>query len=464
MKKVGFLFCFVILSYVTTVAQDVLYSIGNDVATPGISRISGINPATGAGASGPVTYASGDPTTVSAAMALGNNGYIYYISQADEANGGAFTIHSISADPSNPAPSAPVLQDDINGTETGDVTFRSMAASPGGAIYMTVADANGMYLARFQPGPGGAASGFEMLGTITLDGAPSSDDALFRNGDMAFDGIGNLFVLINEDAPQVGGATNIYFAAAGTLSTSASGNTDLQARYQVRNANNTNFFDFVVGLAIASSGNFYIAVQGGTGSTEGGIYMLSKDANGNYTIPATPVSGANGESIADLATGYFPNTTVLPVSYGNIAAKITGNSLVVNWSTLSETNNDHFEIEVSADGRSFKSIGTVKSKADNGISDKTIEYSFSKSVDVPVAAIGISVFGLALGLLVTNRRNKLLLSMAMIIGVGITFASCSKSSDEIDVDGNGKLLVRIVQVDKDGTTSTSKVITASRAN
>ncbi len=333
-----------------------------------------------------------------------------------------------------------------------------MATAPDGSIYLTINEGNSvLYLAKFEPGAGGSAANFQMLGTITING--SAPAAALRNGDIAFDGSGNLYALINEDAPQ--GNATIYFVAANAISTSNVGVTNLQARYDVKNSNGTNFSDYAVGLAVASSGNFYLAIQGGT---QGGVYMLTRDVNGAFVMSASPISAGNALGIADLATSYFPTSTVLPVIYGDISAKIVDRSLIVNWSTSSETNNDRFEIEVSKDGQSFTKAGTIDTKALNGNSDKTIEYSFSKTLDIPVAAMSISLFSLAIVALLINRKNKLLFSAMMVMGVGLAFASCSKSSDQVDVSGEGKLLVRIVQVDKDGKKSASKVITAYRAD
>lgn len=462
MKKCSaFLSAFMFFFSAAIAQTDTIYTINNDETIGlGISQITGVNPVTGSGATS-TSYATTDATTVGASLALAANGYLYYITQ-DLANAGSFTVRSIAAYPTATTTVEPtsqlVLSDDINGSSTADATFRSMATAPDGSIYLTINEGSSvLYLAKFDPGAGGTASNFQMLGTITING--SAPDAALRNGDIAFDGSGNMYALINEDAPQ--GNATIYFVAANAISTSNVGTTNLQAKYDVKNSNGTNFSDYAVGLAVASSGNFYLAIQGGT---QGGVYMLTRDVNGSFIMSASPISAGNALGIADLATSYFPASTVLPVVYGGISAKIVDRSLIINWSTFSETNNDRFEIEVSKDGQSFIKVGTIDTKALNGNSDKTIEYSFSKTLDIPVAAMSISLFSLAIVALLINRKNKLLFSAMMVMGVGLAFASCSKSSDQVDVSGESKLLVRIVQVDKDGKKSASKVITAYRAD
>ncbi|HTG56708.1 MAG TPA: hypothetical protein VL943_10605 [Niabella sp.] len=462
MKKCSAFLSALMFLFSAAIAQtDTIYTINNDETLGlGISQITGVNPVTGSGAAS-TSYATTDATTVGASLALATNGYLYYITQ-DLANEGGFTVRSIAAYPTATTTVEPTsqlaLSGDINGSSTADATFRSMATAPDGSIYMTINEGSSvLYLAKFEPGPGGAATNFQMLGTITING--SAPAAALRNGDIAFDGSGNLYALINEDAPQ--GNATIYFVAANAISTSSAGITNLQAKYDVKNSTGTNFSDYAVGLAVASSGNFYLAIQGGT---QGGVYMLTRDVNGNFIMSESPISAANDLGIADLATSYFPSSTVLPVVYGAISAQIVDRSLIVNWSTLSETNNDHFEIEVSKDGQRFTKAGTIDTKAINGNSDTAIDYNFSKTVDIPVAVMSISLLSLAIVALLVNRKNKLLFSAMMIMGVGLAFASCSKSSDQVDVSGEGKLFVRIVQVDKDGKKSTSRIITAYRAD
>ena len=314
MKKCSAFLSALMFFFSAAMAQtDTIYTINNDETIGlGISQITGINPVTGAGAAS-TSYATTDATTVGASLALASNGYLYYITQ-NLANEGGFTVRSIATYPTATTTVEPTsqlaLNGDINGSSTADATFRSMATAPDGSIYMTINEGSSvLYLAKFEPGPGGTATNFQMLGTITING--SAPAAALRNGDIAFDGNGNLYALINEDAPQ--GNATIYFVAANAISTSNVSTTNLQARYDVKNSTGTNFSDYAVGLAVASSGNFYLAIQGGT---QGGVYMLTRDVNGTFIMSESPISATNALGIADLATPYFPTSTVLPVVYG----------------------------------------------------------------------------------------------------------------------------------------------------
>lgn len=67
--------------------------------------------------------------------------------------------------------------------------------------------------------------------------------------------------------------------------------------------------------------------------------------------------------------------TVLPVSLMNFKTTVSGNAVTVSWSTAQENNNDHFEIQVSDDGITWKTIKSVPSKAINGNSNSKLDYS-----------------------------------------------------------------------------------------
>lgn len=70
-----------------------------------------------------------------------------------------------------------------------------------------------------------------------------------------------------------------------------------------------------------------------------------------------------------------PNA-VLPVEISGFEGSVEGKDVVLSWETSSETNNSGFRIQrqESEDG-SFKTVGTVKSKAEGGTSTQTLSYT-----------------------------------------------------------------------------------------
>jgi hypothetical protein len=150
----------------------------------------------------------------------------------------------------------------------------------------------------------------------------------------------------------------------------------------------------------------------------------------------------------------------LPVTFGNIKALLKSNSLEVSWTTLTETNNKYFEIEVSTDGSYFTSIGKVLSKAQAGNSAIPLNYSFGKNWNgtIMAAFIAILLAG-GMGLNADRKKYHLLMLAAACMGLGI--AGCTKNNVTQE-DGINNLHVRMKQVDKDGTSRYSKVVTVLR--
>lgn len=87
---------------------------------------------------------------------------------------------------------------------------------------------------------------------------------------------------------------------------------------------------------------------------------------------------ANGESTREFfafKVDFVPNS-ILPVEFGEINAHSTKDGVHVSWSTLSEINNSHFEVERSHDGINFYNIGKILGK---GNSSSKLEYKFIDS-------------------------------------------------------------------------------------
>lgn len=146
---------------------------------------------------------------------------------------------------------------------------------------------------------------------------------------------------------------------------------------------------------------------------------------------------------------------VLPVSFGDISAILKNGQLVVNWSTLSERNVDRFEVEASADGKVFHTIGTAPSKAIDRKSDGTLSYDFS----IDVAGLGAGLAGvLFLFAGFTGRRRRAFAGILVITGIAFfTVISCNKHEVPLSTDVK-QLFVRIKQVDKDGSYAYSKAV------
>lgn len=156
----------------------------------------------------------------------------------------------------------------------------------------------------------------------------------------------------------------------------------------------------------------------------------------------------------------FSPASALPVTFGSIGASLSGDQLLVNWNTLSETNNDHFSVQLSGDGENFVTVATVKSKSATGNSD--VQLSYNLTIDTTRSQWLISCAGIILLLLSLSRRKKLL-SAIFIVAASCLFYGCSKSNPGA-ADLNSATYVRIAQIDKDGMTSYSKVVKVTIKN
>ncbi len=95
--------------------------------------------------------------------------------------------------------------------------------------------------------------------------------------------------------------------------------------------------------------------------------------------PATPGSSAGirtlAGSVAQLGTLTVSGVSApLPVTLTSFTAKPLGADALLKWTTASERNNDHFEVEASADGQQFQRIGTV---AGHGTTAQTHSYQLT---------------------------------------------------------------------------------------
>ena len=209
-----------------------------------------------------------------------------------------------------------------------------------------------------------------------------------------------------------------------------------------------------------------------TGNNEKGTFKTPTGEFDKITISATTVSGGSGSGLwlqifeverISKSASVLPDGTglaeacpemALPINFGtDFSASIKDDQLTVNWSTMTETNSDHFVIEASKNGEHFMELGTVKSNAENGKSSQKIEYTFTQKTSNALALAGYSAFGLGM-LLLSFRRKKLMFSAILFcLGTGLFFTSCSKDDtvDQTNLLTKKDSFIRIKQVDKDGS-------------
>lgn len=67
----------------------------------------------------------------------------------------------------------------------------------------------------------------------------------------------------------------------------------------------------------------------------------------------------------------------LPITLVKVNGHTVNNQHIISWETATETNNSGFDLQRSEDGVNFTSIGFIPSKASNGNSNLTLQYSFT---------------------------------------------------------------------------------------
>lgn len=152
----------------------------------------------------------------------------------------------------------------------------------------------------------------------------------------------------------------------------------------------------------------------------------------------------------------FDGAIALPVVFGKVEAAQKGNALNVKWTTNSETNNDHFEVQASKDGKEFKTIKTVQSLNGNSDTEQKYEVAISASDVASVLAFPAVLGLLSIGV---NRRKRLVLLAAGLVLATASFVACNKQ-DAVNVSSGDHVFIRIKQVDKDGDFKYSEVVRA----
>lgn len=148
---------------------------------------------------------------------------------------------------------------------------------------------------------------------------------------------------------------------------------------------------------------------------------------------------------------------VLPVDFGDIKAVVKSGQLTVSWTTLSETNNDHFEIEASTDGVKFVSIGEAHSQANSG---QERHYSFSRNLSSFAGIFSLTLLGCVISFTGKRQRGFRIAGGTIFIILLVGLVACNKYDTAIGGETNSDLYIRIKQVDVNGDYKYSKMIKA----
>lgn len=371
-----------------------------------------------------------------------------------------------------------------NNTRAGSIIknchfLNNHASLSGGAIQnyaSTVTIQNSIFHNNSSSGSGGAIANFEtsnlnIYNSLFYKNTAASWCVIINGSSGVWDEGGSILTIVNSSFEGNHNSSSSTTAAVGNFD----GNS--ATIYNSIFWNNYRAPDWQNNTAIPAYGSNITASNNLT--TQNPLFVDA--ANGNYQLQ-TGSPAINAGSNSFYLSSYPPddlagnqrifNTTIdmgayefgsiaLPATFGPVSASIKNGQLLVNWATETETNNSHFEIMASTDGNNFHKIGTVQSKARDGNSARALQYEFSITENQARTLAAVSLLGLmAIGCAGWSRRRKIIAMGAMLLLNGALFYSCAKRDVAIDRGTAGKLFIKIVQVDKDGTTTAGRAVQA----
>ncbi|MFZ1261140.1 MAG: T9SS type A sorting domain-containing protein, partial [Chitinophagaceae bacterium] len=299
------------------------------------------------------------PSTSTAALSknvINSNdaeGCLYYLNRDDAgALNGVVTVYSVRPDGTGNGSRGTI---DMNGGLNDDFSFVRMGFDATGRGWILAGSGSNIYIASFQGNGINPITSINTYGETSLTVAAPGVATEFQNGDLAISGNGTMYALANV----TNGQTYIY-----TLNSLATPTT-LTRKWTVQTGGGT-FSGSVNGLAWTQTGSLHF-------STATGIYFIDQATANTVsgTVQATLVPGSNSTTLTDLASDKFPTQSTLPVKLGTFTVTKQGNNAVIDWTTLTEANTNHFEIERSFDGINFTTVGT---KQASGSSTTVVSY------------------------------------------------------------------------------------------
>lgn len=231
-------------------------------------------------------------------------------------------------------------------------------------------------------GTGGIAIASGSTGTLLLSGNNDYSGMTNLSG-------GSLTLGATEVIPNVSGLvfnggtlkTGAFSESYSTLNVSENSTIILAASAQTHTFAASNAASWTAGKILTITG--WTGGYNGTSGTNGKIFV-GNTASGLTAQQLSQIKFFNGTinvNAEQLSTGEIvPNISVLPISLSSFTAKPLNKTVLLNWQTASETNNEYFELQRSADGKSFTKIATV-----NGAGDTGDEKSYSFTDENPFA-------------------------------------------------------------------------------
>ncbi len=201
-----------------------------------------------------------------------------------------------------------------------------------------------------------ASNSWVLITSVFTDQFGGNVTSVFQSqgsGDMAIDGLGNLWIL-SSNTSQYG----LYKISAPLPTTAAAGITVTQfVAPTTATPAGVNF----AGIAFSSTGQIYAC-------TPNDLYIMGNNLALTH-LGAFSVAGVGG----DLTSCSFP-ISVLPVSWETFKATVqSAKTVLLNWTVAQQINNKGYFVEHSHDGTKWESIGYIENNGEN----TSATYSFT---------------------------------------------------------------------------------------
>lgn len=192
----------------------------------------------------------------------------------------------------------------------------------------------------------------------------------------------NLIAKIKNGSTHDYGCTTVAVDRAGTDETAWGTYHVTNKTFKVTPTNNNPAGSYEITLYFKASElpNFNGTDIKSMGKTSGSIATSSFGLATFAAVQASTVLGADFAYTSTFNTGFsgfglsdFSTGGALPVTLVNFSGKHNSEGNVLTWETTSETNNDHFIVEKTFNGRDFEAIGKV---AGNATSTHVNKYKF----------------------------------------------------------------------------------------
>ncbi len=282
---------------------------------------------------------------------------------------------------------------DFCGGSNGACTYNLTVARPANST-LTAATFNAQYLtsSAFCFGCWMSEAGFQIIGPCNTSPSTTTYWRCNNNSPGSCTGTGiSLFSTVNCLSPACSG--NITFTMSNSYCYCSTGGT-CGGAVPCQTMANSSWSITLTGNTLETLGN--TATGNGIynyGGTCSGTQVLNP--NGSNGVPGyTYLWSPGGQTSPTITVNNWPNATYtctvtdacgvsrvatfnincpLPIEMLNFDVTYNGNNVELNWKTASEINNSHFDIERSADGKTFKKIATIEG---NGTSNVSHEYKY----------------------------------------------------------------------------------------